>query len=597
MGAVIARLALGLAIALPWATLLPLHGALAVVAHAITLIAALHGAGLVIARAAGQRLAPPLLVIQWGIAGLVGVSGLAIACHVGTLALHAVLVFGFAAVHTGVLALGFADHVERVGDRLAGPRTWLVPAALLVALGVLAVVGAAGALPGAPFDDEGHVLAQLRRLLDTGQLGDPIGFPRRAQLGGQIALAAVASGAGDGFARTVEPLALALALGLALSRIRARDTASALWTLLAVAAAFAITPGDPLPCWTAVGLIVALYTMLGEAEPPTLPLAITAGALLALRYELAPIAGAALIAAWWRRRTDHRATSFLIAGAFAVAFPFLVARMVAWRTVAAEAHAQLAPPATGALVLRVALAAALAAPLAGVLRLPLPGHRALRFAAIATAVAVACLVTGVTGDGSYALLWPIALGFAITLVIELARTRAAGPAAVIAVVALCLVIAEGLGAPGRLAWSRRLAAAAAALDAVQRPPAEPADPYADLLASVPAGTTVAVWVNDPERLDYARLRILDLRTPAAARLRVHRWDVHASALDALVAHLPARFLLLELDDAAVRRTHDSAFYRFACPALAGCADDLEALVARHRVVDRRDNLVLLALDR
>lgn len=592
----IARLGVALAIALPWATLLPLHGAAAVLAHAVTLIAALHGAGLVVARASGQRVVPPLLLIHWGAAALIGLSGLAMACHLGTLAFHAVAVFGFAAVHTGSLSLRFADHVERVTDRMAGNRTWLVPGALLLALGILAVLGAAGAPLSRPFDDEGHVLAQLRRLLETGQLGDPIGLARRAQLGGQLALAAVASGAGDGFARTVEPLALILALGLALSRIRARDAGSALWTLLVVAAAFglAFAPVDPLPCWTAVGLIVALSTMLGEAEPPTLPLALTAGALLTLRYELAPIAAAALLAAWWRRRADHRATSLLIAGAFCVAFPFLVARMMAWRSIPADAHALLAPPASTHILLRCLLAVVIGAPVAGVLRLALPHNRALGFAASATAAALACLAAGVTGD-ALALAWPIALGFAITLVIELARTRAAGPAAWIAVLMLCLVVVEGAAAPGRLRWSERVAAQAAALDALQHPPAEPGDPYGDLLASVPSGATLAVWVSDPALLDYTRLRILDLRTPAGARLRVHRWDLHDAAFAALLELVGARYLLLETDDADLRRARDSVLYRAVCPEAPGCADDLEAIARHHRIVDRRDNLVLVEL--
>src|SRR6185369_11289566 len=182
--------------------------------------------------------ASPWLVVPWGIAAQCGLSGIAIAAGVGTLAGHTALVFGFAAVHTGTLVVGFARYAGLARDGLAGPRTWLVPAALLAALGTLAVLGAAGEPLARPFDDEGHVLAQLRRVLDTGALADPIGYPRRAGLGGQIALAAVAAGAGDAFARLVEPLALVLALGLVGSRLGARDPSSALWATLLIVTAF-----------------------------------------------------------------------------------------------------------------------------------------------------------------------------------------------------------------------------------------------------------------------------------------------------------------------------------------------------------------------
>jgi hypothetical protein len=108
VAAVIASGLVVAAIALPWLILLPLHGAAAVLAHAITLVAAFHGAGLVVARLAGRCAVAPLLVIQWGIAALIGLSGIAIVLHAGTLTTHAVLVFGAAALHTGSLGLNFA---------------------------------------------------------------------------------------------------------------------------------------------------------------------------------------------------------------------------------------------------------------------------------------------------------------------------------------------------------------------------------------------------------------------------------------------------------------------------------------------------------
>ncbi|HEU4731976.1 MAG TPA: hypothetical protein VFT22_28970, partial [Kofleriaceae bacterium] len=399
------------AIVLPWLTLLPLHGSIAVVAQALTLTAALHGAGLAVARLARQPAASPLVGVQWGVAALIGLSGLAIALHAGTLATHAVLLFGFAAVHTGCLGLRFTRYAERVAAQLTGARAWLAPAALLAALGALAVLGAAANPWIRPFDDESHVLAQLRRVLSTGALDDPIGYPRAAQLGAQIALSAIASGSGDGFTRILEPLAMVLALGLAVSRIRAAGAGSAMWAALLVVAAFALAlaPTDFLPCWTAVGLIVALYATLSEPGPPALPIGLIAGALLALRHELAPIAVVAVVAAWSQRRAAHRATAILIGGALAVALPFLLARVAAWHAVPQLARAALAPPARAALVVRALLTLAIAAPATSLLRLIVPDSRELRWPAIATAVALGALAAQLTGAGPYAMrmAWPI----------------------------------------------------------------------------------------------------------------------------------------------------------------------------------------------
>ncbi len=589
------------AIALPWLILLPLHGAAAMIAHAATLVAAFHGAGLVVGRLAHQRTAAPLLVVQWGIAALIGISGLAIAVHAGTLATHAVLVFGFAAVHTGSLGMRFAQSADRIEASVAQSQTWVVPVALLAGLGALAIVGAAGDTLVQPFDDEGHVLAQLKRLLDTGQLADSIGYPRRAQLGGQIALAAVLAGAGDGVTRIGESLAAVLALGLAVSRIRARDTSSALWASLLVVSAFALAlaPFDPTPCWMAVGLVVALYAMLTDTEPvPALPLALTAGALVALRYELAPIAAIAMIVRWWPRRTDHRTTAVLLGGVLAVTVPLLIARTLAWRAVPALAHAALAGPPQAAIAARIAIAAAIAIPASFVLRIALPENPTLRGVATATAAALGALVAHLTGPGAYSLrlAWPIAIAFAITVVIELARSRWSGPGALIGSLVLCLLLYEGREAPGRLRWSRRMAAAATSLEALQRPPSSGAERYAALLAITPPGATVAGWVNEPERLDYGRHRIVDLRTPAGARLRSHRWADHASAFEPLLAQLGASYLLIEADDAAAQRTRTDLLYRFVCQTpLPICADDLEAIALHHRTAGQIDNLRLVDL--
>jgi len=198
---------------------------------------------------------------------------------------------------------------------------------------------------------------------------------------------------------------------------------------------------------------------------------------------------------------------------------------------------------------------------------------------------------------SLRLAWPVGIAFAITLVIELARTRTTGPIAVIAALVLAVFIRDGSDAPGRLRWSRRLATAATELGDLRAPPAA-GDPYRELLDTVPTGATVAVWVAEPERLDYAAHRFLDLRTPAGARLREHRFVAHASKLAPLLSQLSASYLLIEADDARVRRTQSELLYRFLCRTpLAICDDDLEAIARSRPTLAERAGVRLVDLRR
>jgi hypothetical protein len=618
VAAVMARAWIAGAAILPWLVLLPLHGVAAVLAQSVTLIAAFHGAGLIVARSA--RATPPdaLLAIPWGAAALVAASGLATAFRLGTLELHASLVFGCAAVHTAALAIRVTDRVARAEQALASPAAWLVPGALLVALGAAVIISAAADGLVQPFDDDGHVVAQLARLLQTGALGDPIGFARDHQLGGQVALGALAAAASESFAaRLVESLAFSLTLALALSRIGGAGggAGAALWRMLVViaASALALAALDPHPSWTATCLALALYLTIGDLDPaPPLPVALLAGALAALRFELVPLAAVAVWIAWWRDRSNHRRTAVLLLGLAAVVLPFAIARAAAWSHVAPDVHALMQPP-RGGWPVRAVLALAVAAPSALVLQLVVPASRALRWAGIATACALGGLATGATGSGAYAIrfAWPIGIAFALLAIIEITRVRppradslaqpprlASGPAALIAVLLLCVLLYEGREAPGRLRWSRRMTAAASAIDQLQRPPAEPPDPYRALLATVPRGATIAVWVGEPERLDYTRFRIVDLRTPAGARLRAFRWQDHRSKLEAIVTQVGAAYLLIEDDDARVRRAQTDVMYRVLCQTERPiCADDLEAIAARHPVIARRAGVQLVDLRR
>jgi hypothetical protein len=112
-------------------------------------------------------------------------------------------------------------------------------------------------------------------------------------------------------------------------------------------------------------------------------------------------------------------------------------------------------------------------------------------------------------------------------------------------------------------WVRRYADLLANIEYLRHAPRTPEpDRYASLLARVPAGATVAVWVNRPETLDVARHRIVDLRGPRVARLR------GTSGFAPFVAGTRAEYLLIEDDHLTLAH---------------GAVDELAALAQRHAV--------------
>ncbi|HSK05273.1 MAG TPA: hypothetical protein VK932_28690 [Kofleriaceae bacterium] len=598
-----ASLVAALALA-PWLALAPLGGVPAVAAGVLALVAALHGAGLALAWLARRPDVHPLLAIQWGIATLLGLFGLALAAGAGGLATQAVLVYGFAAVHTAALALRSASYRARLAATRPALRLWLVPAGLLVGIAAIHVLGAAGDTGAYPFDDDGHVLAQLERLRQTGALGDPIGHARTSQLGGQLAFGALATLGGDvHLVRLAEALALVLAVGLALARLRppgAPDAASGLWALLLVlaAAAFTYTRLDPGACWTAVGLILALHATLADrAENRSLlPIGVLAGALVTLRFELAPIAAAALAAAWWPRRGSLRAIAVLSAGALAVVLPYLAARVLAWSSVPAAARALVEPWRTP-LGAQLAIAAGVAAACAPLV-LVAWREASLRWLAVGAALTIGGIAGQLTGERPYAatFLWPLAIAAALALAVEIARNRKVTTAALLVSLLAAVFIHEGRTASGRRRWVRRYLTLAENIEHLRtsREAAPVAGGYAPLLRDVPAGAVVAVWVARPERLDYAAPhRIIDLRTPRAAWMRRDHPFARGAPLDSLLAHVRADFLLLEADDRT--RARAARFRALCTTAPAFCTDDLESLALRHPTLAESGGIRLLDL--
>ncbi len=585
---------LALATIAPWCSLLPLHGASAVLAQALTFAAAAHGAGLVVA--GSREGVHPLLAIQWGFAALIAISGIALALRLDTLSVQTSIVCGFAGVHSALLIARWRTYPRvTVG-------VWWIPASLLAALAVIHILGGAGDLGARPFDDDGNVLAQIQRLRDTGALGDAVGYARRSQLGGQLALDALATLPGDvHLVKILEAIAFVCALGLACARMCLDDTASCLWALLIVitASALAFAPLDLATCWTAIGLIVALYAMIVDDPcPPTGIVGLVAGALIALRLELAPLALAGLVRAWWPARRDPRATWLAALGLLVVLVPYLVTRGAA--SPSGEVRQLLASNRELSIV-RAAWFALGGGAGAVVTALVVP-HPHRRWVAVGAMLVIAAILSSLIGERGYAmrLVWPLAIAGGLVAAIELSRALTLTTGALIGSLVAMILIHEGRQATGRVKWTRRYLALAASIEYVRHngQDAPVAGGYASLLARVPPGSVVALWVTRPERLDYAAHRLIDLRTPRAAHLRVHRFDAHTSRLSELLTAIAADYLLLEEDDRLAERIRGSWLVRFVCASWSpACADDLEVLALQHPIVASEGGVRLIDLRR
>lgn len=597
----IARGALGLAVLVPWLALLHISGALGFGLAMIAVVAALAGWGLLVARLARIEDAPLALVVHWGLAAMLGLAGLALLVHQLDHAVQLALVLAGLALHGGLLVLDHRRHEARLVGllRAADSRFWVIPAIALVVVAALHVLGTAGDVTASPFDDDGSLPAQLHRLWQTGTLADPIGFAREAQLGGNVAASALVTAlTGVAWFRVVDGLGFALLLWLAVSYLRPRTATASLWAvlLLFVAASYPAVATNATPRWLATSLLLALFVTFERYAAPEddrelWPLGLLAAATAVLRSELVPVAVAMVAAAGLLaigRSGGGRRTSALLVVPLAAVLPFVIARWAARASVPASAlvgrHGFVIPLLSFLGLLVVAI------------WIPVVTSRGpRRWIAIAALLGLAGIIAQLTGTRPYALqlVWPIIVAAGLAIGLGALRTSTLDARAVALVLSLfaAVLIYDGRDVPGRVRWSRRYAELASGIEYLRHayPSAPRPDPYAPLLASVPPGATIAVWVARPELLDLRRNRILDLRTPRSASRR------------AMILHtLQPAYLLVEDDHLPAERARRDLFYRLACPepSVEGfCLDDLQVLLQRSPRVASDGTLRLVRLER
>jgi hypothetical protein len=518
----IARAVVVLSLAAPVLALAPLeerlllHALLAIVA----IVAACHGLGTAIAWTV-RREAHPVLAIAWGLAAMILLAGLSLLLAISG-QIPILMIGGVAHVIFGIR--DFGSRTDRVAAYLAPARIrwWIVPAALVSVIGGLHVFGTLDTASIRAFDDDGNVLAQIARILDTGTLADHIGYARTTQLGAHATLGSIAAAlAGLGGARLFEKLAFVLTLVYVARAIGARDASTSLCSSLLVLTLGALhlpTPDPLAPLWLLILLVIAAYDTLqrndrGDADA-VVPLALLVGAVGALRIEWLPIAAVFGIVGMYVRERGARSRALaLVAGVLCVMLPYVIVRMPA---------AHLAPRMT---LVQLALFAGMvagASPLAWIATKRL-GARAIRCLPLALIAGYAGIASRLTTSGNYGYryLLPIAIAGLAIIALSLAR-RLPSSVRRFAIVLAVVTVASIYGARearGRRRWSTRVFELATSIDyARASSTASPPHPYAELVSHVPAGATVAIAVLRPELVSYASHTIVDVRTPRTARL-------------------------------------------------------------------------------
>jgi len=533
--------ALVAAIALPWLVWLPFVRATGAIEllGAIAVAGAWHGWGRVVARLSGRD-PDAFVAIAWGLAASAVLAGAMIALHVYDARL---LVIGGTVAHSADLALRLGEMPER--PRVS--RFWLVPVALVTVAAVVAVLASAGQVAARPFDDDGHAIAQIQRLVDTGALGDAVGYPRISQLGGHVALGGLATAFGDArSARLIDGgLGLALLLALVCARIRPRNAAGATWaSLLAIAACAVAGPGDLVPLWIPAALVVACDgTLQPTRRRGLLPIVLLAAALVAVRSEFAPMAASLLAVQWWLDRRGRRENALraavLVAGWLAALGPYVIARALAWRGIDPAVRAIIEP--AHAAIPRLALFALVAAIGAASALLVTRELAAPRLRGVLIALATGVGALAAFGERPYAshLYWPLAIAAVTVLTIAAAPRRELPAIGLVLSLIAIVFVHDAQAATGRLtSWSWRAYDLLFDVEYARHAAPEGGD-YEHVLERVPHDEAIAVWVARPELLDYARHPIVDVRTPRAARDR--------GRVAQLVTATHARWLLVEDD--------------------------------------------------
>ena len=611
------------------------------------LFCVLSGWGYLAVRAA--RVADPDFGLRavWGAAAYLAVAGVLLA--VGACSRPAVLVL----IALGAAGFAWRELVtpaptwERVRDGVRFVRAQPALGMLVIVLAGVALfhlLGAVAQLDRNPWDDDIAYTPLLVRLLDTGDLVEPFSFRRLGAYGGQTVLQALGA-ARDNIA-SVHLIDRGLCQGLVLLLItgyaRELGRVQALWLGVVVLVVLLLPENaiNTASYWSGAACFLALYRTVVRAD--------AAGGAANL-YALAGLVGAAtctlrqnyavvvvlfLACALAFGRRDRRTWLVTAAVGALVLVQYAIAAYAAsgtflfplWSGTWNDA-VDLTPGVITwvdrlqyVITVCIDTAPFLIVPLVALLLVFVRDERPSRPLTalfVASALGFVLLALGFHGTESFHL-WRYAFGFGAALLVAFALEIGGsddGPPVRLPVLGRWLLLAALVLqiAIGRDQVIKRHVAIAAdlrearAIDRRGDPNARVERArYARLQAAVPAGAALAVMLDDPAYLDFARNRIANLDTPGFASpspgLPMFRGP---DALRAYFRTIGIRYVAFVRSDASRyfyrrgfwvwRLFHDAEMFQIMSAYAIDMIESLAALAERTAVLHDQDGLVVLDL--
>lgn len=489
----------------------------------------------------------------WGLAGYIAITGVLV--MIGVCSRPMILVL----IACGTAGFAWREAVTptplwrliRGGAETLRRNPLLGYLAILLALAALVrMLGAVVALERNPWDDDVAYLPLVKRLLDVGDQIEPFSFRRLGAYGGQVVLQAL-GGARGTLANphlVDQGLCFGLTLLLLLGHARSLGRVPALWLALAVIALL-VMPDisiNTASYWSGVVCFLALYrTLARDASPTSFALAaLLAAATCTLRQSYLPVVVLFLIVALVSRRADRRTWVRTIVVAGAVLLPWCIAAFLSNRTFlfpfmqGTWNHGLSLAPTGWSWVDKLSFLVTclidaqplvvlpLLFPLFVVVRDRRPA-RPLTALFIASTVGFLVLVVSFMGSDSHSLsryafgyVLPLVLVFVLEAACEEETAPLDVPAIARWVLLASLLIQVAYPRAGVAKRYRTVFVETAEAMTIERT----GDPhalveaarYTRMQAALPEGARVAVLLDDPMFLDFARNEIFNLDTPGYA---------------------------------------------------------------------------------